>query len=434
MDVTKVVIAAPRSDSGARLGIGADALNRPAPPIRGGAAMTIVAKVVSTRAALPRRGHGRHAGADRIGFTLFTFLQRDGQSNLKARLFTSAEKCGRSVPMNTRIFIALAALLLTTSALSAADSAFTVERTRSGGVEVKVNGKPFASYVVDQANKPYLWPIYGPTGKAMTRAYPMQTVEGETHDHPHHRGICFGHERINEGVETWAEKASYEEMLKKPKTEAAGKKHLAMLGSIKHREYAEVKADGDHAVIAEICDYLDPQGKRMLSEERRMTFRVIGETRVIDFDQDLIASDGPVKFDDVKDAGLSIRVPTSMAVDSKQGGHIVNSNGLEDAAAWSKPADWCEYTGPVEGEQLGIAFFDHPASFRHPTNWHVRTYGLFTANPFGSKSLDKTLSSKPTELAAGERLKLRHRFVFHRGDAKTAKIAEAYEAYAKETR
>jgi hypothetical protein len=338
--------------------------------------------------------------------------------------------------MTNRTFIGFTALLLTTSALSAADSAFTIDRTPSGGVEVKVNGKPFATYVVDQANKPYLWPIYGPTGKAMTRAYPMQMVEGETHDHPHHRGITFGHEKINDGVETWAEKASYEELLKSAKNEAKWRDHLAHLGSEKHREYTEVKADGDHAVVAEILDYLDPQGKKMLSEERRMTFRVIGETWVIDFDQDLIASDGPVKFDDVKDAGLSIRVPTSMAVDTKKGGHIINSNGLEDAKAWGQPAKWCEYTGPVDGEQLGIAFFEHPSSYRYPANWHVRTYGLFTVNPFGSKglSLDKNAPAKPTDLAAGERLKLRHRFVFHRGDEKAAKIAEAYEAYAKEAR
>ena len=74
----------------------------------------------------------------------------------------------------------------------------------------------------------------------------------------------------------------------------------------------------------------------------------------------------------------------------------------------------------------------NPGSYRHPTNWHVRTYGLFTANAFGSKALDKTQPSKPTELAAGERLKLRHRFLFHREDEKQAKIAEAYAEYAKQ--
>jgi hypothetical protein len=336
--------------------------------------------------------------------------------------------------MNLRTWIAPAVLLFMTWPLLADDSLFTIDRTPGEGAKVAVGGKPFADYVVDQGNKPYLWPIYGPTGKAMTRAYPMEQVDGEQKDHPHHRGLFFGHEHIDDATDTWQERATFEEMLKSPKSEATGRRRLPLVGIEKHRLYTELKAAGDHAVIAETLDYLDAQGKRLLTEERRITFSLSGPTRVIDFDQDLIASEGPVQFEDVKDAGLGIRVPTSMAVDSKLGGHIINSNGLEDDKAWGKPANWCEYTGPVDGEQLGIAFFDHPSSFRYPTIWHVRTYGLFAANPFGSKAFDKDAPAKPTDLAAGQRLKLRHRLLFHTGDEKSAKIAEAYEAYAKEDR
>jgi hypothetical protein len=74
---------------------------------------------------------------------------------------------------------------------------------------------------------------------------------------------------------------------------------------------------------------------------------------------------------------------------------------------------------------------NHPGSFRYPTGWHVRSYGLFTANPFASRSYDKSNPRADFELKAGERVKLRHRFLFHQGDEKAAKIAEAFEAYAK---
>src|SRR5205814_3733 len=104
---------------------------------------------------------------------------------------------------------------------------------------------------------------------------------------------------------------------------------------------------------------------------------------------DFIASEGPVKFGDAKDAGFNYRVPASMAVDAKQGGQIITSEGIADAAAWGKRAKWVDYHGPVEGETLGVAMLNHPSSFRYPTPWHVRTYGLFTANPFGTHSLDK---------------------------------------------
>ena len=80
---------------------------------------------------------------------------------------------------------------------------------------------------------------------------------------------------------------------------------------------------------------------------------------------------------------------------------------------------------------LGIAILNHPSSFRYPTTWHVRTYGLFTANPFGTQSLDPKAESGALTLKKGEKITLRHRFIFHDGDEKDAHIAEAYADYAK---
>jgi hypothetical protein len=353
----------------------------------------------------------------------------------------------------------LPALLLAVTAAHAAENGFTVEQNNRG-VSVSVGGKPFASYVIDQANKPYLWPVYGPTGKAMTRAYPMQNVPWETKeqlDHPHHRGITFGHESIggdawsfpatNEewtkitgdekhqgGGDTWHERMTFEEFMQKPKLALRGKQRLPMVASIRHREFTQATADADNATIVELCDYVDPSGKRFLTEERRLTFRVAGGVRSIDVDQTFIATDGEVRFADRKDAGLSIRVPSSMAVDSKQGGQIINSDGFTDKDAWSRPARWCDYHGPVDGEHLGIAILSHPASYRHPTRWHVRSYGLFSANPFAQHDYDPTLPDGTTMLKSAERLKLHHRFVFHTGDAVTAKIEAAWQEYAKETK
>ncbi len=317
----------------------------------------------------------------------------------------------------------LAVSLLLTSFVSAAE--FTVEKTATGGAIVKVDGQVFAEYVVDQANKPYLWPIYGPTGKSMTRSYPMKNVEGEKQDHPHHRGLNFGHESIG-GFNNWAEAASY------PAT-GKGSEHSKTLGSIKHREFKELTG-GKTGVIYAMSDYLDHEGKVICSEERCMTFKVEGDTRTIDVDIDIVASKGTVTVDDKKDAGLSIRVPHSMSVDAKQGGVIINSNGDKDADSWGKRAAWCDFNGPVEGEHLGIAMLNHPGSFRHPTPWHARTYGLFTANPFGLSQLKVQTESGAVELKQDERIKLRHRFIFHKGDEKAGKIAEAFAAYAKETR
>ena len=321
---------------------------------------------------------------------------------------------------------AVAASPVFTPSARAADG-FALEKSPRG-VAVTFNGKPVAEYVVTEANKPFLWPVFGPTGGAMTRAYPMKTVAGEQHDHPHHRGIYFGSEGIN-GFDTWHERATFEEPGVKPDY---AKLRLARLGATKHREFRELKADATQAVIVTTDDYLGADGKVAFSDERRIRFQMSGETMLIDFDIEFIASAGAVKFSDVKDAGFSIRVPTSMAVDSKQGGRIITSEGIADTKAWGTRARWVDYQGPVEGKALGIAMLNHPSSFRHPTPWHVRTYGLFTANPFGTRSLDKTAPDGAHTLAAGERLALRHRLILHSGDEKSARLAEAFEAYARE--
>lgn len=319
--------------------------------------------------------------------------------------------------------------------LSAADKSIGFSVTEiDKSVVVKVDGKPFATYVLDQANKPYLYPVYGPTGKQMTRAYPMEKVEGERHDHPHHRGINFGHEGIN-GVDTWSEKLTWKELSQRgERWVKRSEDRLKALGKIQHRKFTQLKATRKSAVIEQLCDYVSRDGKRVLTEKRRLTFRVVGATRTIDFDQDLIASNGDAHFEDKKDSGLSIRVPTSMDVTSEPGGTIINSAGDRDKGAWSKAGKWCDYNGPVEGEHLGVAILNHPSSFRHVTRWHVRTYGLFTANPFASQQFNKQDPDVSFTLKAGESIKLRHRFIFHHGDEKAANIAETYEAYAKEKR
>ena len=304
-----------------------------------------------------------------------------------------------------------------------AGEGFSVEKTERG-VTVKLNGELFTDYLIGEENKPYLWPVIGPTGKAMTRAYPVKKIDGEQHDHPHHRSIYFGHEVAN-GSDTWHEKTTF---LENPKLTH----RLAKLGAIKHLEFKEVSATTDKAVIVASNAYMGFDGKKSFEDLRRLTFRVDGEARIIDYDIDFIATDGPLTFDDRKDAGFSVRVPTSMAVDTKLGGRIINSEGHTDAAAWGKRAKWCDYYGPVDGETLGIAILNHPSSFRYPTPWHVRTYGLFTANPFGVRSLDRNAEDGKITIPPGERIVLRHRIIFHKGDEKAAGIAAAFEKYAKE--
>ena len=323
----------------------------------------------------------------------------------------------------------LSAFFLGALTLTAQAATFTVEKTAPGGAIVKIDGQFFTELVVDQANKPYLWPIIGAGGVTMTRAFPMKVIEGEQHDHPHQRGLTFGHEGIG-GYDSWAEPSTFAENKNGKYDERI--KHL---GAIKLQTLKDIQ-EGDTASFTTVSDYVDADGKKILEEVRQYTFQVVGDTRLIDVNLDLIATEGDTLVDDKKDSGLSIRIPTEMAVEKekkeKGTGHIINSNGDIDADAWAKRATWCDYYGTVGGKAVGVAMLNHPKSFRHPTPWHVRTYGLFTANPFGLKALDPTSESGAMTLKKGEKISLRHRFIFHLGNEKDAKIAEAYADYAKE--
>jgi hypothetical protein len=98
-------------------------------------------------------------------------------------------------------------------------------------------------------------------------------------------------------------------------------------------------------------------------------------------------------------------------------------------------AEWIDDYGPVGGEVVGIAMFSHPDNFRHPTRWHARSYGLLAANPFGEAEFppdDSQPKQGAVTIAAGERLTLRYRVLFHRGDPKTAEIQQAFRSFARE--
>ncbi len=307
-------------------------------------------------------------------------------------------------------------LLLALGTLAFASSAtaanVTAERSEKG-VVIKIDGKPFTEYITCSNTKPILWPVFGPTGKEMTRDYPMDDSNPtERKDHPHHRSVWFTHGDIN-GIDFWDENP------KRPN-----------LGKTKHREFVKIES-GPQAVVVTRNDWLGPDGKKVLEDERHLVFGTDGEARWIDFDITLKATEGPVKFGDTKEGSMGVRVPGTMKVTSKLGGKLINSHGQTDEAAWGKQAPWVDYFGPVDGEQLGLAIFNHPSSFRFPTYWHVRTYGLFAANPFGVKEFAGSGDGSYT-LPAGKSMTLRYRIFLHKGDQKQGKVAEAYEAYAKE--
>jgi len=138
-----------------------------------------------------------------------------------------------------------------------------------------------------------------------------------------------------------------------------------------------------------------------------------------------------VLFGDTKEGGtLSVRVAESLEV--QETGTLVNSyGGVTEREVWGKRAQWCDYSGLLEGRVVGLAVFDHPSNFRHPVWWHARNYGLMTANLFGLSYFtgDKSQRGDFT-LKKGETLALRYRVYVHAGDACEAAVGAKYHDFA----
>ncbi len=310
---------------------------------------------------------------------------------------------------------------------TASAAQFSIDREASGDIAILIDGELFTRYVTsdDETNKCYFWPVIGPGGVKMTRAFPMEDVAGEKQDHPHHRSVCFGLQNAG-GFNTWHERLTF------TKNGVVDAKRMESNGRQVHSRIVKAEASGNHATLVVECDNLTPAGERYMRQTRSIDFHVAPNgSRVMDIEVVLKGTKDKITVVGKKDSGLSVRVAHSMCVDAGQGGHIANSRGDRDKATWGKRASWVDFNGPVEGKKMGIAMLNHPESFRYPTPWHVRTYGLFTANPFALKEVAGEAESGDFELGNGEEIKLKHRLIFHAGDEVQANIADAWAQYSK---
>jgi hypothetical protein len=193
---------------------------------------------------------------------------------------------------------------------------------------------------------------------------------------------------------------------------------------------ADLKLVNGSPVLKAVMNWNGPDGKTILRENRVMTFISKPALRVIDFDIILTAPE-KVVFGDTKEGAFAIRLADALA--EKNGtGKMVNAEGAEGMKnVWGKRSNWVDYFGTLEGEQLGVAIFDHPSNPHHPTYWHSRDYGLFALDPFGQHAFDESAPESHWTVEAGGSLHFRWRVVIHSGDPASAHIAELYQQYAK---
>ena len=131
-------------------------------------------------------------------------------------------------------------------------------------------------------------------------------------------------------------------------------------------------------------------------------------------------SDKELYFGDQEEMGLGIRVATPLRVASKRPdnlqigrGTIRDSQGRKnEKEIHGNSADWCDYSGMVDGQRAGVMVVPDPANFRRCW-FHARDYGFVAANPFGQNAFTKGPRSR-VAVKPGESLRLRYAIVVHR--------------------
>jgi hypothetical protein len=292
-------------------------------------------------------------------------------------------------------------------------------------VDVVIGGQPFTTYYFDEAvAKPYLMPLRTASGTVISRGFPVvNTVSGADQKspsfEPHQRPLYFAHGDID-GLNFWAEKA-FDPYYHGHSHQAYGRMALVKL--------EDSTGGAEAGTIRALFNLLAPSGRIIAEETQTFKFQGDEKARIIDCDFVVNASHGPVTFGDTKEGTFAVRLGPELSAPHD---HMINSNGAQgEPAIWGKPADWVAYSGEVSGKPVTVAVFDNPKSFRHPTTWHARAYGLLAANPFGAREFTNDPAKDGSwTVPEGKSITFRYRVVIYEGQLTPERTAALYREYS----
>jgi hypothetical protein len=262
-------------------------------------------------------------------------------------------------------------------------------------IDVLIDKNLFTSYLysddISVLKKTTLYPIIAANGETITRGYPLATRPNERTDHPHHIGAWLNFGDVN-GLDFWGNS----DEIKTPKEK---------LGTIRHDKIVDLENGKNKASMVVQANWLNPDGSELLKEETKFVFYAENGKRMIDRMTTLTAQKEVVSFNDTKEGMFAIRtareleLPSDNPVNlSDENGHkttvqvvdntgnYMSSEGIEGTDVWGTRAKWMALSGTINKQDVTLVIMDEPKNIGHPTYWHARSYGLFSANPFGQKA------------------------------------------------
>ncbi|HEY7088213.1 MAG TPA: PmoA family protein [Tepidisphaeraceae bacterium] len=300
-------------------------------------------------------------------------------------------------------------LSLLTSLSLAADPAIQIVQGQDK-LEITIDGKPFTTYHFvptsddPEWHRPYFFPVLSADGVELTADRDRETMGQEKREHPWHRSVWIGHGDIN-GIDHWTHPRS-------------GKKLQ------RHVQFSRIDKD---SFVEELAWEGTEPNKPVLTELRTVRFVAYDDgARGIDVTSQFTATSGdavfkvkPLNVSGVEAGWLAARVSGQISA-SKESQITSSAGAAGEKEAREKPANWCDYSGPIGGKVYGVAEFDSPGNPGNPAPFHVREFGLLTQ-----------IGVHDWTLKSGESQSIRHMLLFHSGDAKSAKLDERFAEFAK---
>jgi hypothetical protein len=243
------------------------------------------------------------------------------------------------------------------------------------GLEITIDGKPFASYYTGSSKipRPYFAHVKSPSGIQVSRNHPPIEGKDSTDHDTFHPGIWLTFAGINKN-DYWRlkKKTEHEMFVGKPEG-GAGK--------------------GTFTVSNFYLDSKDSSGNRIAHEVCKYTILARPGYYLLIYDSTISSDAHDLVFGDDQEYGLGIRVQTP--IEERYGGQILNADSIKGAKdAYGKASTWCDYSGVMDDTLIGMTVMPDPENFR--SSWyHTRDYGLIAANPFGR---EKVAGGEPSEV------------------------------------
>jgi hypothetical protein len=285
-------------------------------------------------------------------------------------------------------------------------------------IHILKDGRHVTSYLYDSVLlKPILYPVYSPSGIRIQRQYPLLSVEGESHDHPHHAGLFFtyGTEGEVNGNNFWASQQG--------------------LAKIRHSNVIRMVTEPGKAILETKANWIGNGGEVVLVEDRNTVFTGNEMNNAIDFTFRLKAIGKDVIFRDTKEGMFAIRVADWLSEAHGNGVYLNSYGDTTEANVWGKPAKWVRLEGRMDGKKIGVIIMNHPASVNYPTYWHARGYGLFAANPLGQSVFQEGRNVENPEplnyvIEAGDTALFKFKLIIYEGDFSANQIKAAFNEYS----